>query len=387
MLPKQREERLLEYFATLLAETMGMEPDDLDLIQPLNTLGLDSLMAIELRNKLETQLKVSLPMALFMESPSVSRLAEYVTEAIGGETGKTPVSDETMASSAESVLPSVSLLPKSGSAADWSPIVRLQVGADRLPIFLFHPAGGSVYCYHALINHLEEDVPVYAMQGRGLENGQAPHASWDEMVSEQTDAILSLQDEGPYHLAGWSTGGVLAYAVAEKLHAAGASIGSIVMFDSRTPKYTEIDPDDDVQVLKLIDLYRRFGADEHSVSRKELARLNSDERLQLILERARQAGLAGTDISVGQMRQFLDAAKANLRALLSYTPQPSELPVVQFRAVHDSIEDGLHLGWQEVVPQTLSVQVVAAGHYDIMTGDHAKTLAQYLTKQVPKGGE
>lgn len=239
-----------------------------------------------------------------------------------------------------------------------------------------------MYCYHGLVEHLEEDVPVYALQGRGLESGQAPHASWEDMVSEQTEAILRVRDTGPYHLAGWSTGGVLAYAVAEKLQAAGASIDMIAMFDSRTPIWTEIDPDDDVRVLELIDLYRRFRADEHSVSRKELSKLNSDERLQLILDRARDAGLAGSDISVKQIRRFLEAAKANLRALLSYTPQPSQLPVDQFRAVHDCIEDGLSLGWQDVVPETLSVHLIHAGHYDIMTGEHAKSLAEHVMQRV-----
>jgi thioesterase domain-containing protein/NADPH:quinone reductase-like Zn-dependent oxidoreductase/acyl carrier protein len=389
MAPKQREQRLRQFFAEQLAEIMGMEPEDLDLVQPLNTLGLDSLMAIELRNKMETQLKVTLPMALFMEGPSVSRLAEYVSKAVGGEideeeSEESVEPDEAAEDSADSVAPLATLLPETESAGDWSPIVRLQTGGGRMPLFLLHPAGGSVYCYHALAHQMDKDVPIYALQGRGLETDQEPHASWDDMVSEQTKAILGVQEKGPYHLAGWSTGGVLAYAVAERLRAGDAEVDLIAMFDSRTPVCTKIDPEDEVQVLELIDLYRRFGADEHSVSRKELAKLESDERLELILERAREAGLAGTGISVAHLRRFLDAAKANLRALLSYQPETSELPVDQFRAVHDSTEDGLSLGWQKVVPDTLTVHVVPAGHYNIMTGEHAVSLAEFLGQRVPK---
>ena len=82
-----RAEKLREYFTDRIAHIMGLEPESLDVEQPLNTLGLDSLMAIELKNSIETRLKVVLPMARFMEGPSVNSLSGYVAESMGDDSG------------------------------------------------------------------------------------------------------------------------------------------------------------------------------------------------------------------------------------------------------------------------------------------------------------
>ena len=74
---------MTEYLSDELANIMGMEPSDIDIVQPLGTMGLDSLMAIELKNKIEAKLDMALPMAVFMHEPSVSSLATYAGENFG----------------------------------------------------------------------------------------------------------------------------------------------------------------------------------------------------------------------------------------------------------------------------------------------------------------
>ncbi len=79
----KRKEMLNGYFGKQLAAIMGLEAEDINVTQPLNTLGLDSLMAIELKNKIENKLRITLPMALFMKEPSVSTLADHVAATYG----------------------------------------------------------------------------------------------------------------------------------------------------------------------------------------------------------------------------------------------------------------------------------------------------------------
>jgi NAD(P)-dependent dehydrogenase (short-subunit alcohol dehydrogenase family)/aryl carrier-like protein len=63
-----------------LARVLGTSPDRLDGEKPLLNLGLDSLMAVELRNWIEGELRVNLPIVELMRSPSLSRLAELLRE-------------------------------------------------------------------------------------------------------------------------------------------------------------------------------------------------------------------------------------------------------------------------------------------------------------------
>ena len=74
----ERSTMLEEYFAEQLAKIMGLDPEELEVEQPLNSLGLDSLMAIELKNTVEAKLRISIPMAQFMEGPSIASLSKSV---------------------------------------------------------------------------------------------------------------------------------------------------------------------------------------------------------------------------------------------------------------------------------------------------------------------
>ncbi len=66
-----------------LARVLGTEPDRLDDQRPLLQLGIDSLMAVELRNWIEGELRVNVPIADLLRSPSLAALAEVLAERFG----------------------------------------------------------------------------------------------------------------------------------------------------------------------------------------------------------------------------------------------------------------------------------------------------------------
>jgi acyl transferase domain-containing protein/acyl-CoA synthetase (AMP-forming)/AMP-acid ligase II/acyl carrier protein len=68
------------------ARVLRLAAAALDVEQPLNNVGIDSLMAIELKNRIEADLGVAVPMVKFLEGPSVRDLAGFVCEQMrGGE--------------------------------------------------------------------------------------------------------------------------------------------------------------------------------------------------------------------------------------------------------------------------------------------------------------
>lgn len=78
--PDERHQKMAGFLTEQLAEIMGMDPGDIDPAESLNTIGLDSLMAIELGNKMLTQLGIELPMSVYLEGPNVNNLARFVCE-------------------------------------------------------------------------------------------------------------------------------------------------------------------------------------------------------------------------------------------------------------------------------------------------------------------
>jgi natural product biosynthesis luciferase-like monooxygenase protein len=90
----------LPLLETYLCEQVGavlrVPASRLDVEQPLTTLGLDSLMAIELKNRIELALKVRIPIVTFLQGPSIAQFAEQVLEQILAMAETTQVADETI---------------------------------------------------------------------------------------------------------------------------------------------------------------------------------------------------------------------------------------------------------------------------------------------------
>ena len=213
-----------DYIRQELARIMGIEPASLETNQPLSTFGLDSLLALELKNNLEGQLDFTLPMAKLMEGPSIASLAEETARLVAGS-GADASGSMTNVSAAD-------------IAANWVPLVPLKEGT-RPPLILLPGLGGDARYYADLVQQLDDDQPVYVFRPLGLDQDVPPHVTIAEMIAAYLPALRELQPVGPYHLAGWSTGGTFAFALAEALEREGEEVAALraygfaVAFDLR----------------------------------------------------------------------------------------------------------------------------------------------------------
>ncbi len=61
---------------------MGIDPGEIDTAASLTTLGMDSLMAMELGNKMQTALGIEMPMSIYLQGPTIDRLADFVVKSL-----------------------------------------------------------------------------------------------------------------------------------------------------------------------------------------------------------------------------------------------------------------------------------------------------------------
>jgi acyl transferase domain-containing protein/thioesterase domain-containing protein/acyl carrier protein len=384
---EDREQLLREFFSQQLAHIMGLEAASIDTQQPLNTLGLDSLMAIELKINIETRLKITLPMSQFMESPSVASLAKYVAKNIGDGAVSSVDAAAKSEEAAGASLRSATSHPDTSHPAtqDWNPLLALQPDGERPPLICVHPAGGNVLCYDALSRHMGEGQPVYALQARGSDGIGAPHTSIDEMVNDYLAAVRSLQPRGPYYLAAWSSGGPVAYEMAYRLKQQGDEVGLLALIDS-WPSLVNVDLDDDAMFLMdLANFFARFYGSRVQLNYDELKRLEPDAQLEHVLAEARKLGVISALLDADSVRRFLNLCKANLRIMMHNELKPCELPVHFFRAATGDLinqkirhDDAGDYGWGELVGKSLVVHEVPGDHVTMLTGENAMNLAARL---------
>jgi acyl carrier protein len=79
----ERSALLLQHLRLELGKILGISPETIDLEQGLMDMGLDSLMAVEVRNRLSKSLQQRLPATLIFDYPTLHKLAAYLQSSLG----------------------------------------------------------------------------------------------------------------------------------------------------------------------------------------------------------------------------------------------------------------------------------------------------------------
>ena len=196
------EARLAEMWcAALDIERIGRNEDFFEL-------GGDSLAGAAIFAAIERDFGLQVPLSVLVEAPTLRQLAVRLASATAqGATAK----------GTDSLL------------------VPLRLGGARPPLFCLHDLSGTVVAYRRLAAHLSDERPVYGLQYPGQDRTEPPRLGLEALAARYCAAIRGQQPGGPYHLAGFSLGGTLAYEVARQLSAAGQEVALLALLDSTAP--------------------------------------------------------------------------------------------------------------------------------------------------------
>ncbi len=103
------------------------------------------------------------------------------------------------------------------------------------PLFFVHGGDGEVLQFVAIARALGGSWAFYGIRARGIDDGEEPAASIEEMASDYLGQIRAIQPEGPYRLGGFCLGATVALEMAQQLEAAGKR-SSLIVVDPRLPQ-------------------------------------------------------------------------------------------------------------------------------------------------------
>jgi amino acid adenylation domain-containing protein len=306
-------------------------------------LGGHSLLALKLFARIFCVFGVNLPIASLFQAPTIAGLSQ--------------------------------LLRQRGWAPSWSSLVPIQTAGTRCPLFCVHAIGGNVLNYRLLSKYLGDQQPVYGIQARGLGGDEAPHATVEEMAGAYIHEMRQEQPRGPYQICGSSSGGVIAFEMAQQLRAAGERVSTLVMLDTYR---VGPPPHPVVKALassSLHSLVMRF--DLHF---GQLVVRTPREGLTYLADRLRgrvhgTAGLAAViKAATPVVRRVIEAHQ---RALTAYVPRPYPGSVVMLlsrdmpnRASYDE-----RLAWADLLEQGLTLRFAPGTHQTLLDEPHVHEVA------------
>ncbi len=239
-------------------------------------------------------------------------------------------------------------------AGDNPELIPIRTGARR-PLFVMFTIAGRLFFYYELARRLAPEQAVYGLQARGVFGAERPDDTIAAIAGHCIETMRTLQPDGPYLLAGYSAGGVVAYEVAQQLTAAGQKVELLALLDTFAPPAT---------------LAARCGGELVSFLRGR----SSLRQLQELLYFAVLHSL-----KLDRLRQLRTAGEAHRWAHWSYCPAPSVTPIELFVAEQSAAKAAAdRLGWARWTKSPIRMHRLPGAHKDLVKPPVVDDLAARL---------
>ncbi|MFG2746431.1 amino acid adenylation domain-containing protein [Streptomyces chartreusis] len=222
------------------------------------------------------------------------------------------------------------------------PLLPIRPTGTLAPLFCVHGGVGFGLPFAELTAHLDAERPVYALQSDGV---IAAHGNWDRpqdvpaLAAVYVERIRQVQPQGPYHLLGWSFGGLVAHEMAVRLQEAGERVEFLATLDVAPVEPGDPNPTDEQIRTAFLEHHAR-GAD---IPEADLRHLMTVMRHHTDIARRFTPGRY-----TGELTLFVAAAEPNARA-----GDPAAR-------------------WRPYVDGAVVVHDVPCGHEEMLSGEAAR---------------
>ncbi len=359
-------ERPRSTLEALVAEAVAAMVDgSIRLDDDFASLGLTSLGIASLAARLSARLGHPVPVTLMLEHRTVAALAAALNK---GQT--------------------------------WDAVVPMSGGKGE-PFVCVHPIAGEVSAFMDLARAMPGEIPLWALQAPGLEEGQVPIDTVEGLASANLEALSRRDLPSPRWLGGYSFGGIVAFEMARQLTAAGRDPGQVIIIDTPAPlDHKSILSDDENRahaewLLRMADVRARYHGTDVPFDLDDLLGRDQAGRLSFAAERLQGSGLLPQDADTGWLTRAHATGLTLYRAFLDYAPDRSvarDVAVLLIKASHqadgdlDDVDvrwrDDPTLGWSQFIDAAIDITIVEGDHVSILAGDKAAAVAQAIAASI-----
>ena len=295
-------------------------------------LGGHSLLAVRLIARIEKTFGCSLPLSALFDYPTIETLSQVVL--------------------------------KQKPRLSRSTVVCLQEGDGTSPFFCVPPAASSVNHFAQYVQALSPDIPFYGMQALGLEPGEVPQDSIEDIAARYIADMRAIQPNGPYFIGGRCLGGYIAFEMALQLTESGEKVALLALIDPSAPPGVRRDLR---YYVRRIRYYRRRRQLIRAVLRRMRQTFGQVMRLQV-----------RHDLGSRRTQNIRDTFEAHLQAHKTYAPGTYSRTITFFAPQEEYAPDGPRPLWKNMTSGGFELHLIPGTHLTMSHDPHLQTLVREL---------
>lgn len=287
-------------------------------------------------------------------------------------------------------------------------LVPLSIEGDGPLTFWVHPLSGDVGIYNSFASKLENVFRMVAVKSCGfLSKNKKPLDSVTEMAKYYCEILESIDQNGPYNLAGFSFGGTIAYEMIYQLERKGKKVNTFVMVESPYIKEENkhlfnaslrgnLISNTNFLLVSLNKQENTDSVENNEITEEDVADIKDEELISSLAEICRKKGVEQkTEDIEFKIRSMSEIHEANLKAIREYVPRPLKNPdrvkawlirTEGANAVSDIINNPEYLenvqnekgsmlpllkGWNDVFANLNTIILNGSNHMDIFHSDES----------------
>lgn len=347
--PRTNEEKLV---AEIWQESLKI--DQIDIFSNFFEIGGHSILAVNVMIKVEKKTGLRIPLSALFQYSTIEKFAQL-------------------------------LIDEYKISSDY--LVPMKPNGTKTPLFIVHGAGLNILNFAHIIKHFDKDQPIYGLQGLGSNGYENWFESIESMAACYIDSITKINPKGPYALAGFSFGGVVAFEMARQLTKKGSKVSIIALLDTYVDSSYYYASYSQKKMIRFYDRTRKWldYLKEMATSWSSV-KLHLNSKKDYVLKNYFGFQESMTDKQLAALEQFTEANRNVTKLVDRYHLVPQNLEVELFRALDDNDHklDPTHLGWKKAATKGVNIHNISGNHLNIVAPPNDKVLAIMLQNILDK---
>jgi amino acid adenylation domain-containing protein len=341
--PRTENEKLV---ATIWKECLKLE--EIDIFSNFFEVGGHSIMAVKILMELQKQTGKQFPLSALFQYSTVETFAKLLSS-------------------------------KQEFSSDY--LVPLKPIGNKTPLFIIHGAGLNILNFSHVINHFDQEQPVYGFQGIGPNGYKDWFESIEDMAATYIQSIIKVNPNGPYAIAGFSFGGIVAFEIARQLKEQGKKVSIIALLDSYVDTSYYYPSALQKKLIRHRDrTQRRLDYSFQMLTSWKAFKIRFNSKKQYLQQKYFGLETVMPEQEADALVKFTEANAMVNKIVDRYHLRPQELEVELFRAEEDESYklDPTHLGWKKAALNGVNIHNISGNHLDIVAPPNDKILARML---------